>query len=100
MFGKLAEAKQKAEEIKQRLETITVEGEAENGAVRVTANGNRRVIDIVIADALLADKEQLQDILAAAVNRAIEKADKVSEAEMQALSSQLLPGLGNLFGKS
>ena len=61
--------------------------------------GNRRVKEIIIADALLADKEQLQDILAVAVNRAIEKADKVSEAEMQALSSQLLPGLGNLFGK-
>lgn len=99
MFGKLAEAKQKAEEIKQRLETVTVMGEAENGAVKVIANGNRRVQDIVIDDSLLNDKEQLQDILAVAINRAIENADKVSEAEMQALSSQLLPGLGNLFGK-
>jgi len=99
MFGKFAEAQKKAEEIKQRLETITVEGEAENGAVKVTANANRKIQDIVIADALLADKEQLQDILAVAINRAIENADKVSEAEMKALSSELLPGLGNLFGK-
>ena len=29
MFGKLAEAQQKAEEIKKRLEAITVEGTAE-----------------------------------------------------------------------
>lgn len=99
MFGKFAEAQKKAEEIKQRLETITVTGEAENGAVIVTANANRKIQDIVIADALLANKEQLQDILAVAINRAIENADKVSEAEMQALSSELLPGLGNLFGK-
>jgi hypothetical protein len=99
MFGKLAEAKQKAEEIKQRLETITVMGEAERGKVRVIANGNRKVQDISIDDSLLNDKEQLQDILTVAINRAMENADKVSEAEMQALSSELLPGLGNLFGK-
>lgn len=99
MFGKLAEAQKQAEEIKQRLETITVMGEAENGAVKVTANGNRRVLDIIIDDSLLDDKEQLQDILTVAINRAMENADKVSAAEMQALSSQLLPGLGNLFGK-
>ncbi len=99
MFGKLNEAKQKAEEVKQRLETISVQGEAENGAVRVIANGNRRIQEIIIDDKLLTDKEQLQDILTVAVNRAIENADNVANAEMQAIAGQLLPGLGNLFGK-
>lgn len=99
MFGKLNEAKQKADEIKQRLETISVTGEAENGAVKVIATGNRKITDIIIDEKLMADREQLQDILTVAVNRALENADKVSEAEMQALTSQLLPGLGNLFGK-
>lgn len=99
MFGKLAEAKQKAEEIKQRLDYITVTGEAENGAVKVVATGNRKIKDIFINEKLMADREQLQDILTVAVNRAIESADKLAEAEMQALSSELLPGLGNLFGK-
>jgi nucleoid-associated protein EbfC len=99
MFGKLNEAKQKADEIKQRLETISVTGEAENGAVKVYATGNRKITDIFIDEKLMADREQLQDILTVAVNRALEQADKVSESEMQALTSQLLPGLGNLFGK-
>eukprot|EP01035_Chromulina_nebulosa_P067898 gene67898-93029_t len=93
MFGKLNEAKQKAEEVKQRLETISVQGEAENGAVRVIANGNRRIQEIIIDDRLMADKEQLQDILTVAVNRAIENADNVANAEMQAIAGQLLPGL-------
>ncbi|HYG16088.1 MAG TPA: YbaB/EbfC family nucleoid-associated protein [Bacteroidia bacterium] len=99
MFGKLNEARQKAEEIKQRLETITVTGEAENGAVKVVATGNKRIKDIIIDDRMMADKEQLQDVLTVAVNRALEQADKVSESEMSAIASQLLPGLGNLFGK-
>jgi nucleoid-associated protein EbfC len=99
MFGKLNEAKQKADEIKQRLDTISVTGEAENGAVKVMATANRKITDIIIDEKLMADREQLQDILTVAVNRALENADKVSEAEMQALTSQLLPGLGNLFGK-
>ncbi len=98
MFGKLAEAKQKADEIKQRLETITVVGEAENGAVKVTATGNRRIVDVFIDEKLLGDREQLQDILTVAVNRALEKADNLAETEMSALTSQLLPGLGNMFG--
>lgn len=99
MFGKLAEARQKAEEIKQRLETVTVMGEAENGAVRVLATGNRRIKEIIIDDKVMTDKEQLQDILAVAINRALENADKVAETEMATITSQLLPGLGNLFGK-
>lgn len=99
MFGKLNEAKQKAEEIKQRLAGIVVTGEAENGAVRVEATCNRRIKDIFIDEKLLADKDQLQDILTVAINRALENADNLAEAEMQALAGQLLPGLGGLFGK-
>lgn len=96
MFGKLAEIKQKTEEVKQRLETISVYGEAEGGKVKVTASGARKIQEITVDDSLLQDKEQLQDLLTVAVNRALEQADKVSEAEMKAIAGDLMPGLGAL----
>jgi len=46
MFGKIAEAKQKAEEIKSKLSLITVEGNAEG--ITIVANGNKKIISIDI----------------------------------------------------
>lgn len=102
MFGKLNEAKQKMEEAKARLETVFVEGEAENGAVKAIVSASKKVKEIIISDELMNDKEQLQDLITVALNRAMEKADSVSEAEMKAVANEMLPGmggLGNLFGK-
>ena len=52
MFGKLAEAQKKMQEIKNRLGTITVTGESGNGKVIVEATGNNRVKSIKINDSL------------------------------------------------
>jgi nucleoid-associated protein EbfC len=101
MFGKLAEAKQKAEEIKQRLELITVEGKAENGLVSITATANKHIKHIHIDNSLMNTerKKELTDLLQVAIEQAMEQADKVSAAEMQHLMGSMLPGLSNLFGK-
>lgn len=101
MFGKLAEAQKKAEEIKNRLSTITVEGQAAGGAVKVSVDGNKKVKDIFIADALLSpdSKEELQDLLLVAIENAMEQAERVSAGEMQQLMGSMLPGLGGMFGK-
>lgn len=93
MMGKLQEMKQKTEEIKQRLETISVSAEAENGLVKVVSNGNRKIMSIDISDELLKDKEQVEELTLIAVNRALEKAEKVAEAEMQGVAKGMLPGL-------
>lgn len=102
MMGKLQEMKQKMEESKARLNNITVQGESPNGLVQVTVNGNRRVKSIEIKQELLNenDKEQLEDFLIIALNKAIEQADKVNETEMGSAAQGMLPnlgGLGNMF---
>ena len=97
MFDKLFEAKQKAEEIKQRLETISVTGEVENGAVIVTCNGNRRVLDVKINPSIfnVRDREEVEELITVATNRALEQADQIMTAEMQAIMPNI-PGLGSL----
>lgn len=97
MFDKLNQAKQIATEIKQKLENISVSGEA--GGVKVIANGNRKIIEVLVADHLLSqeNKEEMQDLIQVATNRALEAAENVSESEMRAMMGSMMPGLGGLF---
>jgi nucleoid-associated protein EbfC len=99
ILGKLNEMKQKMEEIKTRLDKITVEGNSGDGAVQVEVSGNRVVKSIKIEDALLtpARKEELQELIEVAMNRALEKAQNISESEMQSAGKGLLPNIPGLL---
>jgi DNA-binding YbaB/EbfC family protein len=96
MMEKLQQMQQKMEESKKRLDNITVEGEAGSGAVKVEFTGNRKLKSIVIQHALLnpESKEELEDLIAVAVNRGLEQAERVWEAEMKNSASGMLPGIG------
>lgn len=93
MMAKLKEAQAKIEETKKRLNTVMVDGDAGNGMVIATVTGNREVKNIAIDDALLEDKEALEDYLIVALNKAIEKANQVHETEMAAAAKGGLPDI-------
>lgn len=94
MMGKFQEMKLKVEESKKRLDTITIDAEAGGGAVKVTISGNKEIRKIDINEELFkGDKEELEEILVVAVNRAIQQAEKVHEAEMQGATKGILPNL-------
>lgn len=99
LFGKLNEMKQKMEEAKSRLESISVEAGAGDGAVTVVMSANKSVKSIQIEDRLLnvANKEELIDYLELAINKAIEKAENVSQSEMMAAGKGVLPNIPGLF---
>ncbi|MBE8723216.1 YbaB/EbfC family nucleoid-associated protein [Sphingobacterium pedocola] len=99
MFDKLFQAQQKAEEIKARLNNISVSGEAEGGKVRVVATANKEIKEIVISEEMFqnGDKEQIEELLVVALNKALTQAENVSQTEMQAATQDMLGGLGNLF---
>jgi DNA-binding protein YbaB len=101
MFDKLMAAQGKAEEIKKRLDNVWVFGEVEGGAIKVTATANKAITGISISDEFYeqADKEELEELLQAAVNKALAQADQVSAAEMQAATKEMLGGFGGLFGQ-
>lgn len=101
MFDKLGAAKQMAEDVKTKLESITVVGDAAGGKVKVISNGNRKIQEVQVSEDLLspANKEELEDSLTVAINRALQAAENVSESEMRAMMSSMMPGLGGLFGK-
>jgi DNA-binding YbaB/EbfC family protein len=99
MFDKLMQAQQKAGEIKTRLEAIIVTGTAEGGKITVAANGNKVIKSITIDSDFFkeADKEQLEELLVIALNKAMEQADNVSQTEMAAMTKEMFGGLGGLF---
>lgn len=88
-----------AEEMKQKLAAIEVEGVADGGKVKVRANGNKEVTAIEIAPELLKpeNKEEVEELLQAAINRAVSQAEGISAAEMRSMMGTMMPGIGNLF---
>lgn len=96
MFDKLMAAQGKAAEIKKRLDTISVFGEVEGGAIRVTATGNKAITAVEIEEDFYkkADKEELEELLLTAINKALIQADLVSASEMQAATKDMFGGLG------
>ncbi|MDB5032024.1 YbaB/EbfC family nucleoid-associated protein [Mucilaginibacter sp.] len=101
MFDKLFEVQQKAGEVKKRLDAITVTGSVEGGKISVTATGNKIIQSITIdADFYKdADKEEIEELLVTAINKAMEQADNVSQSEMAAITKDMLGGMGSMFGK-
>ncbi|MGN8067861.1 YbaB/EbfC family nucleoid-associated protein [Mucilaginibacter sp. SG564] len=101
MFDKLMEAQQKAGEVKKRLDGITVSGVAEGGKITVTANANKVIQSINIDSAFLADadKDELEELLVVAINKALDQAENISQSEMAAMTKSMLGNLGGMFGQ-
>jgi len=95
MFDKLMQAQQMAGEVKKRLDAISVSGSAEGGKITVSVNGNKVVQSVNIDTDFFkeADKEQLEELLVIAINKAIEQADNVSQSEMAAITKDMFGGL-------
>ena len=100
MMGKLKEAQNKIEETKKRLDSVLVDEQSTDGLLKITMTANRKVKSMTIADELLEDKEQLEDYLILVMNKAIEKASKVNDAELDAVAKMdmpMIPGMENMF---
>lgn len=100
MMGKLQEMQQQMDELKKKLDTITVDAEAGNGKIKVTSTANRSITNISIDDSLLQPekKEELEDLLTVATNRALEEAEKVADAESRSIAAGMLPNMPGMPG--
>ena len=101
MFDKLLQAQQRAEEIKKRLDLISVSAEVEGGNIKIISNANKHISSISINPEFLrsVDQEELEELLVAVVNKVLAHADNVNQTEMQAVTCEMMGDLGNLFGK-
>ncbi|WP_411896154.1 YbaB/EbfC family nucleoid-associated protein [Winogradskyella sp. A2] len=93
MMSKLKEAQKKVEETKERLNSVLLDESSSDNKLSVTITANRTIKSLEINDELLEDKEMLEDYLILTINKAIEKATKVNEAELAAVAKEGMPNI-------
>ena len=96
MMGKLKETQQKVEETKKRLDHVLIDEKSTDGLLTVTITANRKIKNITLSDELLQDKEMLEDYLVNVLNKAIEKATDVNEAELAAVAKDGMPNIAGM----
>jgi nucleoid-associated protein EbfC len=78
------------------IESLEVTGESGGGMVKVTMTGKHQVKRVQIEPAVVGeDREMLEDLIAAAINDAVQKVDVRVQEKMAALTAgmQLPPGM-------
>ena len=85
------------ERVQKELEEKEVEAASGGGAVKVVATGGKKIKEIKISAQAVDedDIEMLEDLVLAAVNEAITKADELASAEMAKVTGGM--GLGNML---
>ena len=97
MLRQAKQLQQQMMKIQQELEESTVEATAGGGAVRAVVSGKLRVESLTIdPDAVSPDDvEILQDLVMAATNEGLQKAQDMASTKMGAITGGLnIPGLG------
>ena len=101
MMKQVQKMQAQMEKVQAELENKTVSVEVGGGAVKVTATGKQQIVKIEIEkDVINADdKEMLEDLVLAGVNKALEEANKMASDEMGKVTAGMLPpGMGNMLG--
>ena len=80
--------------LQEQLAAMEVEGEAGSGLVKIVMTGRHEVRRVAIDPKLLGDdKDMLEDLVAAAFNAAVRKAEETSQEKMGKLTAGLPPGM-------
>ena len=87
---------QRLSRVQEELEQATVEGSAGGGVVKVVATGKLKIQSVEIAPDAVdpTDVEMLQDLVQAAVNEAMDKAQTLAQDRVASVTGGLnIPGL-------
>ncbi|MCR3956015.1 MAG: YbaB/EbfC family nucleoid-associated protein [Gudongella sp.] len=96
MMKQMQKMQKKMEEVQAQVDATELEATSGGGAVKVVVNGKREVLDIEIDPSVVdpEDVEMLQDLVMAAVNEALRKAEEFASKEMGKVTGGLnIPGL-------
>ncbi|MFK7849118.1 MAG: YbaB/EbfC family nucleoid-associated protein [Rhodothermales bacterium] len=93
MFGKMMDMQRKMTEAQESLGERSVTAEAGGGMVKVTVNGLQRITSIKIEPEVIDanDKELLEDLVIAGVNKALDEAASLAKGEMSKAAGSMLP---------
>lgn len=95
MFGDL-EGKQA--EMQEKLNDISLNGEAGDGAVLIEMTAAKRVTNVEISENLLSSerKEELEDLILSALDAVLQKVALKEKELSEDMIKNMIPGLGGL----
>ncbi|MDX9925235.1 MAG: YbaB/EbfC family nucleoid-associated protein [Ignavibacteriaceae bacterium] len=100
MLKQIQKMQSDMEKVQNELANKVVTEESGGGMVKATANGKKEIVTIVIEPEVLSsgDKEMIEDLVVAAVNKALSSAGKLAEDEMASVTKGMIPPGMNIPG--
>ena len=98
MMGKMKDLQARMKEAQDQLASIVETAESGGGMVKATVNGQKSLISLDIDKDLVNpdDKEMLQDLIVAAVNKAFERIEPKIKEHLQKATDGVLPNIPGL----
>ena len=96
MMRQIQQMQSRLAKAQEELTSLTAEGSAGGGAVKVTLTGDLQVQSLEISPEVVdaTDVEMLEDLVTAALNEALQRAQALQSEHMAGLTSGLdLPGM-------
>ena len=84
----------------EELANKTVTAESGGGMVKATCNGAKEIVSLEIDEEIAksGDKEMMEDLIVAAVNKSLQEAGKMAEEELGNITKGMIPPGMNIPG--
>jgi DNA-binding YbaB/EbfC family protein len=98
MMGKVKEMQVRIRQAQDNLGSLQTTGESGAGLVKATVNGKKQLVKLEIDPALLKAEDQttVQDLVVAAVNKALDEAEILAKEELKKSTEGILPNIPGL----
>ena len=94
LYKQAQKMKKNINKVQEELKSMEVEGSAGGGMVKIIVNGKKDILSVSINQEILTeDKEMIEDVVLAAIKKAMENADKMAEEKMKSATGGMMPDM-------